>query len=198
MLRSAAMLLPAELEIRERLITSLFYDRRYDECGKLLQSLLQEAGYHLRADLLLMLADCQLATNNLADAQVSYELAIRINPASEVAWLGLGKVCLSRGDLRGAEIAAGQALMAKPDDAQANLLLGYIRLRQARNSEALAAFQRANQLDPNDIVPICMSGVTEQKLGHSDLAHICYARALTIKPSDEMASQLMARLDLHE
>jgi Flp pilus assembly protein TadD len=89
-------------------------------------------------------------------------------------------------------------MAARPDDAQASLLLGYTRLRQARNSDALAAFQRANQLDPKDIVAICMIGVTEQKLGHSDLAHICYARALTIKPSDEMASQLMARLDLHE
>jgi Flp pilus assembly protein TadD len=62
----------------------------------------------------------------------------------------------------------------------------------------LTAFERANALDPSDSVALCMIGYALEKLGRADLSGKYYAQALQIQPHDEMASQLMARLESHE
>jgi tetratricopeptide (TPR) repeat protein len=43
-----------------------------------------------------------------------------------------------------------------------------------------------------------MVGLALDKLGRNAEALACFQKALHIDPKDEMAAQLMARLDLHE
>ena len=43
-----------------------------------------------------------------------------------------------------------------------------------------------------------MVGYVYEKIGRKDLAMQYYGKALKIKPNDELASQLMAGIDLHD
>jgi Flp pilus assembly protein TadD len=77
-------------------------------------------------------------------------------------------------------------------------MLGYLRLRQEKLHDSLQAFTKAATLDRKDAVSVCMVGYVFERLGRHDAAMKCYAKALKLKPNDEMASQLMAGLDLHD
>jgi Flp pilus assembly protein TadD len=52
------------------------------------------------------------------------------------------------------------------------------------------------RLDPSDTTPICMVGYTLEKMGRTREAARYYGKALQIKPDDDMASELMAQIDL--
>jgi len=78
------------------------------------------------------------------------------------------------------------------NSAETQLLLGYLRLKEDKLKESLAAFQRASQLDRSDTVSLCMIGYVLEKAGKSSKAMEYYGRALKLKPNDEMARQMMA------
>ena len=64
--------------------------------------------------------------------------------------------------------------------------------------DALGAFTKSSTLDRSDNVSVCMIGYVFERLGRKDAAAKCYAKALKMKPSDQMASQLMAGLNLND
>ena len=77
-----------------------------------------------------------------------------------------------------------------------HLLLGYTLPSSEPPQDALANSRKPARLDPRDTVSLCMIGYALQKTGHSDQAIQYYARALRIKPGDDMAHTLMADVDL--
>jgi Flp pilus assembly protein TadD len=85
-----------------------------------------------------------------------------------------------------------------PPTLRARLLTGYLRLRQKKYNEALTNFQRASALDAKDTTSLCMVGYALQKLGRTHEASQYYAKALKIKPGDEMARKLMASVDMND
>jgi Flp pilus assembly protein TadD len=64
--------------------------------------------------------------------------------------------------------------------------------------EALSAFRKASALDQQDTVSLCMIGAAMEKMGNSSEAVKYYARALKIKPNDELASKMMASVEVKE
>ncbi|MDB5293927.1 MAG: hypothetical protein JWL69_5168, partial [Phycisphaerales bacterium] len=110
----------------------------------------------------------------------------------------LGRAAMESGDLKRAEISLNHAIALDRNRAETHLLIGYLRVRQNRYKDALAAFQKASTIEPGDTVTLCMVGYALEKLGRSGEALQFYSRALKIKPGDEMASQLMAGVDLHD
>ena len=76
--------------------------------------------------------------------------------------------------------------------------MGYVRLRQDKDSEALAAFRKASALDPNDPVSLCMIGYVLEHTGRSAEAMPYYAQALRLSPNDDLATLLMANVDIAE
>ena len=81
---------------------------------------------------------------------------------------------------------------------EAHLMLGYVQLREDHLADALASFRKACALDAKDTVGLCMTGYVLEKTGRRELAVRYYAQALKIKPGDELATKLMASVDLHE
>jgi Flp pilus assembly protein TadD len=77
-------------------------------------------------------------------------------------------------------------------------MLGYLRLRQDKLHDALQSFTKAATLDRKDSVSVCMVGYVFERLGRHDAAMKCYAKALKLKPDDQMASQLMAGLNVND
>jgi Tfp pilus assembly protein PilF len=101
-------------------------------------------------------------------------------------------------DFRRAELSLRKAMAIDPNSVEGHLLMGYLRMRQDRLPEALAAFKQVSNAPDADPVSLCMTGLVLQKLGHSDDAMKYYARALKRNPNDELAHRLMAGVDTRE
>jgi Flp pilus assembly protein TadD len=99
---------------------------------------------------------------------------------------------LEKNDLLRGEMALKRAATLDPTSAEPPLLLGYIRLRQNQITEALPFFRKANSLNASDTVSLCMVGYVYQRAGHTDQAIQCYAKALKMRPGDDLATKLLA------
>ena len=82
--------------------------------------------------------------------------------------------------------------------ADAHLLMGYLKLQQGQHSEALASFRKASTLDNGDATSLCMTGLVLEKMGRSTEAVRYYSQALKIKPNDELATSLLAKVQVDE
>jgi tetratricopeptide (TPR) repeat protein len=196
MLRRAGILAPDDLTIREHLAMAQFYAKRFAESGELLSALLASGKCDHRPDLQITLGECQLQTARPDEAVQSFQQASETMPGSTGVWLGLARAELELNNFKRAEFAVRRCLALDDVGSQAHLLMGYVMLRQNRLDDAYASFVRASQLDQNDTVPICMIGLTLNRLGRSHDAAACYQRALKLNPGDDMASQLLARIDV--
>lgn len=197
-LRSATALSNDDELVREHYALALFLNRQYREAADAIARLLRSETYASNAQLHLALGECQMQLSRPREARASFETACRLNGASASAWLSLTKCALQSGDTRRAELSLQKAISLEPASTDAQLLLGYLRLRQDRFADAAAAFRKANTIDARDTVSLCMLGYTMEKLGKPDQAIRCYAQALKIKPKDDLATQLMAGVEMTE
>lgn len=196
--REATLLATDDVTLKERLAKALFYDKRYREAGDLLSRVASAEGNEKRADLQVMIGECALQTQRVSEAKAAFELATQLNPSSVPGWQGIAKAALTRSDLPRADLAIRRAISLEPADAQSQLLLGYVRLRQDRLNDAMVAFRKASALEATDPVSLCMTGYVLEKLGQPQQAIEFYARALRVKPDDELANQLMAGVGMNE
>ena len=198
MLRQASMLTPDDATLKEHLGLAEFYAREYEEAALVLDKLLKDARYAKRSDLHAALGECRFELGKYREARDSFDIATKIDPGTAGLWLGLGKCALQLGDQRRAELALKKAISIDPASSEVNLLIGYLRLRQNRLPEALVAFKAAGGAEAGDTVSMCMTGYVLEKLGRTDEAIQYYGRALKRNPNDELATKLMAGIQLHE
>ena len=197
-LRQASVLSADDVSIRERLAMALYHGKQYREAADVLGRLAADDRYATRSDVLSALGQCQLENGRPREARTTFERVVELEPASAHAYLGLGRAALESNDLKRAEISLRKALSLDAKRSETHLMMGYVRLRQDRLKEALAAFQKANGLDSRDTVALCMVGYVYEKTGRGDLAMQYYGRALKLKPTDELASRLMAGVSLND
>lgn len=194
MLRQALLLSPQDDVLRETLARAQFQAGNYSDAADTLQRLLRNDRFRDRADLHTLLGECHLEAGRPHEARASFETASTLQPNNIAYILNLAKAALEVNDHRRAEIAVRRALAISPADSQANLLLGYIRMEQGKLPEALAAFRRSAQSDARDPMPLSMSGLVLERLGRKEEAMREYAKALEIRPNDELARRLMNQL----
>src|SRR3989440_1637063 len=213
-LRQASSLAPDEMQIREHYGMALYYSKQYREAISQIERLLKEEKYNKRADIHTVLGECLMQIDQPRDARDHFELASQLDPAPVSAWLNLAKAALRIDDLKRAELSLRKAMTLSatpPERADANLLMGYLHLKNSelRNqnseySEALASFRKASQLtaDANgnvtDTVSLCMTGFVLEKMGRSDEAIRFYSLALKVKPNDDLATSLLAKVQVKE
>ncbi|MGA3065303.1 MAG: tetratricopeptide repeat protein [Tepidisphaeraceae bacterium] len=198
MLRRASILSPDDLTIREHLGTAMYEEGNYSDAIEVLSPLLKEDGYQDRGDLWAALGESQMENGQPSDAVDSLTTATDTLPNSAGVWLSLAKAQMQQGSLRLADISLRRSLSLDSGNSQAYLLQGYLQLRLEHLPDALEAFRLASRLDQSDTVSLCMIGLTLDKLGRAKQAAAFYQRALQLNPHDQMAAQLMARLDSHE
>ena len=198
MFRQATILADDDLGMKERFALALYYDKQYAEAADILGKLLEKEEYKNRADLLAALGQSQLQIGKPRDARHSFESATQLDPAATKTWLGLARAAMESNDYKRCDLALRKAHSLDPASGEPYLLLGYLRLRQNRHDDALTAFQKANSMDPKDTVALCMIGYVYEKTGRQDTAMQYYGKALAIKPNDQLASRLMAGIDLHD
>ncbi|HYO63355.1 MAG TPA: tetratricopeptide repeat protein [Pyrinomonadaceae bacterium] len=94
-------------------------------------------------DLLQRFAGVALDLGQKKEGITALQRAVELRPGEPSYHFALGAAWLSHPpDLLGAEEAFGQFLKLRPDDARAQLLLGYVLLRQKKHAEARAWLER--------------------------------------------------------
>lgn len=197
MFRHAQILSEDDLTIKEHLAMALFYAKEYSESAQLMSDLLTSEKFNHRPDLLSVLGECQLQTGHADDAVQSFQQASDMTPDAVSVWLGLGRAELQIYNLRRTEFALRKCLALDDNNGEAHLMMGYAELRLNELKNAYASFSRASELDPKDSTCICMMGVTLDRMGRKQEAAQCYQRALKVSPGDDMASKLLARMDMN-
>jgi Flp pilus assembly protein TadD len=196
MFRQASVLAEDDNGIRERLATAYYYNKQYRESAVVLTRLTSVEPGSKRADLLELQGDCQLQINDPHGAARSFSAATDADPLSARGWQGLGRAVLQQGDAHRAELALRRAAGLDASSSQTQLLMGYAQMRQEDYPNALRSFKKAMSLDATDTTPICMVGYTLEKMGRTREAARYYGMALQLTPGDDMASELMAKIDV--
>ncbi len=198
MLRQASILASDDLTIREHLVLAMFYAEQYREASDGLARLMKNDAYAKRPDLMAALGECQLQMGQYREARATLETATQLDAASAGVWLSHAKAAMQLNDVKRAEVSLRKSLAIAPQNSEAHLMMGYMRLRQNRLADALPAFRKAAALDESDTVSLCMIGYALERMGKPDQAIPYYSKALRLKPNDEMATKFMASVNLSE
>jgi tetratricopeptide (TPR) repeat protein len=198
MLRQASILATDDLTIREHLALAMFYAGQYREASDALTRLMKKDAYADRPDLTAALGECQLQLGLYREARATLETATQLDAASAGVWLSHAKAAMQLNDIKRAEVSLRKSLALAPDNSEAHLMMGYMRLRQNRLADALPAFRKAAALDESDTVSLCMVGYALERMGKPDQAIQYYSKALRLKPNDEMAARFMASVNLND
>lgn len=190
--RQASILDSSDDTIRERLAWAQYRAGDYREANAQFARLLRDEQNQKRVDLLLAIAECESRLGLHAQARRHFDDVTNLDTNSLTAWLGVARSSLKLNDLRRAEMAATKAVSLQGKSSQAQLTLGYVRIRQERFADAAAAFKRANLADPSDSLSACMVGLSLQRLGQMEEAQRWLERAMQLNPQDDLAAKLLA------
>ncbi|CAA9438518.1 MAG: hypothetical protein AVDCRST_MAG64-3959 [uncultured Phycisphaerae bacterium] len=193
--RQASVLSEDEPAIKERLALALYKTNQHREAADLLAKLVQTEAYAKRADLFVMLGECQLLLKRTREARITFESASQLDPYSAGVWRGLGRAALEQNDYKRAELSLSKALRFDGGRPETHLLLGTVSLAQGNLDAALVSFVTANKLDPTDPTAACMVGVVLERQKKPQAAARWYTRALQLRPGDKMAGDLLSSLD---
>lgn len=132
-------------------------------------------------------ADMHVAESALeaGDTQLAMSLfdkALKADPQSKAAQLGLGDAMYQSGDLSRAGVLYGQVAAAAPDDARAMLGLARIALRQRRLDEAEKRYRELIAAHPDHAVAAEGLGATLDLEGKHAQAQAVYRAALQHHP----------------
>ena len=104
------------------------------------------------------------------EAEPLYRDAVALDPGQALARFGLGVLRAREGDLSAAEYEFSESLESRADEPQTHAALGDVLLRQRRFEAALAALERAGQLDPRDGPSRVLAAVALAELGRFEEA----------------------------
>ena len=93
------------------------------------------------------------AENHLNEAEAHYRSALADSPSYLEAWVNLGVLEVSRGNVAAAASAFEEGLKIDPNNGTALVDLAALREREHRWDEAIELYQRAARVDPRDDLP---------------------------------------------
>jgi len=143
-LKEVLRLEPGNAEAGYRLAWLLLSQGRVDECIELVENL--EKSQQLSAPLLGVAATAYLKKGDKAGALSALKKATQLRPDEAAYHFTIGVTWLKTpADLVEAELSFRQFLKLRPDDAQGQLYLGYVLLKQKQYGEARAMLERSVQ-----------------------------------------------------
>lgn len=128
----------------------------------------------------------------LDQAEASFRIALRDDPASAEALYGIGSVCLNQ--QRNTEAAESFARAVKLRGSYPDTLpnswnnLGILATREGRMDEAIGYFQEALRLSPDSMIALDNLGSAYRQTRRWSEAQETYERALRTKPTDAEAN----------
>lgn len=119
--------------------------------------------------------------------------AAALRPASGLVWQRVAELAFGLDRFREATDAVARSLAASPDLAAAHALQGYLRLDRGKAKDALAAFDRALELDGSLGGAWLGRGLAQQRLSQRDAAHQSLQRAAALEPRQSSHRIALAR-----
>jgi tetratricopeptide (TPR) repeat protein len=163
--------------------------RRAEELFR--QVLLRDPG-HVAA--LCGLAALSLAADVPGDAERLLRHALRQSAHLPLAWRGLGPALLALGRLTEAEAAACYLQTIEPENPQSWIATAAAAARLLRQEDALAAYERAAQLQPAEVRLRTSIGHVNKTLGRRAASEAAYKSAIAIDPCNAEAYWSLADL----
>ena len=147
------------------------------------------AEYPQSARARILLAGMETANNENLAARASYEAALEIDPESPGALMGLATNYLfsEPKDFDRAEAVIMRFNETYPNEARGYETLGDINRAQGDLEGALAAYQRAAQVDPTLELALHKQGHINSFLGNIDDARASYDAAIEVAPPESKA-----------
>ncbi|MBV8857985.1 MAG: tetratricopeptide repeat protein [Acidobacteria bacterium] len=143
-LREVLRLEPENAEAAHRLAWLLLSQNRVEECVALFESL--KGTRALSAPLLAVAGEAYLKKGDRVAAVAALKRAAELNPSEPSYHFRIGSAWLAYpADLSEAELAFRQFLQLRPDDAQGQMHLGYVLLKEKRLAEARALLESSTQ-----------------------------------------------------
>ena len=140
-LKEVLRLEPGNAEAGYRLAWLLLSQGRVDECINLFEQL--KSSQQLSPPLLGVAASAYLKKGDKAAAVAALKKAVELSPNEAAYHFALGVAWLKHpANLEEARLSLSQSLKLRPDDAQGQLLLGYVLLRQKQYDEARALLEK--------------------------------------------------------
>ena len=118
----------------------------------------------------------------IAQAKATCEGALAMAPDDPLLRAQLATLDQLTGDLAGAEVNERQAVKSLPSNSEDWSQLGVILAKQKKYEEAIVAFRRAVQLNPEDVWGIQNVAQSLKDLGRREEAVREYRHALAVKP----------------
>jgi putative PEP-CTERM system TPR-repeat lipoprotein len=144
-LRKAEQLGASPNEVLASLGRALLLQGKTDEVLSLLKPL-DNADKKVNAEILSVKGNAFLAKGNQADAKLSYQQAIDLDPVSSDALQGLINIAIAQNKLDQASQRLEELLRIAPKDAETSNLQGLIYARKQQYAEAEASYQKAIEL----------------------------------------------------
>jgi tetratricopeptide (TPR) repeat protein len=129
-----------------------------------------------------LLAEAQLRSNNLSQAQVALERAKRLDPSNPGIWFAEGSLALRNGKPSEALTLLRRGLELDPKNAGAYFDQGNAHIQLGESGPALASFERASALRRDFWEAINNQGLVLYESGRNGEAIARWRRVLTIKP----------------
>ena len=131
------------------------------------------------------LAEVFSELNRDKDAITNYEQALKNDTALTEIYTPLGILYFQQGRIADAEelLTKAMATNSANTDPQLQFFIGLIRYSQNKNKEALAAFNKATEIDPNYAEAYYEAGEALARLERNDEAITKYKRAIELKPN---------------
>jgi len=199
MFRDAKILSPDDPAVNEALAFSLYQANQPADALKqfrLIQQKMQPQSRSLPWSCYLAMGDCHLKLGQFHQAQRCFEKVSQQEPSHPGIWIRLAQTALGRSDLTRAGIYARKAIKLHPHDSDAQLVIGYIALKNKEYPQALNIFRRIIGREKNNTLAYCLLGQTYQAMGDFSQAAEYYARALHVQPEDALARKLMQEIEI--
>jgi tetratricopeptide (TPR) repeat protein len=135
------------------------------------------------AEYYLQLGDAWCNAGQCGSALAAYEEAVHRAPKSEPALIRLAACLTALRQYPRAEAILKQALSLAPNDAAAWVQLGVAGLGQAKTSDALAAFEKAKQGDPEMVEPYNLLGAILFESGEAARAEAILRDGIRVQPN---------------
>jgi tetratricopeptide (TPR) repeat protein len=146
------------------------------------------------AEELLGKANEAFAEKKFPEAAGLYEEALRADPKSTTALVGLGYSRQREGKLEEAEAALKKCLVLDPDNEPAAFHLGVTQFKEQRWNDAMASFEKSLAKRPQNASARHYLGIIATKLNFMERAEREFKTALAIEPSYGEASFNLAVL----
>lgn len=192
--RKANLIRPDDIQIQEALALALLRANKGVEAVHMLEQLCQNPTLSHRRDLVRALGESYMAVGRMEEAKALFVRMTRNNSMDADAWLKLGELAMIQRDAAGALLAATRVKKLAPARHEGYVLAGVVSSHRGNIEEALENFDRAADLAPEEATPLLLRGIALERGGRLTEAASSYVEALSRKPGDNRAQQLLNRV----